>query len=224
MRSKVQEKDLAIILRKKGYSYSDILKEIGVAKSTLSLWLKDLPLTLEEKKYLKKRKDSNISRGRIKSATAHRKNRLNRERLILKEAQEEFSLNKKKPLFLVGIALYWAEGTKRGTMTQFMNSDHRIINLWVRWIEKYTEVRRGDLFIRLFIHKPYAHENCEQFWANELNIPQDLFKKTIYKPTGKLVKKRPRYRGCMRITVPKSAKLLSKLKMWQNMLVAEVSD
>jgi intein-encoded DNA endonuclease-like protein len=37
MLAKFKEKEVAIELRKQGYSYSEILKKIPVAKSTLSL-------------------------------------------------------------------------------------------------------------------------------------------------------------------------------------------
>jgi len=52
MNAKVQEKEMAVKLRRDGYSYNDILGVVSVAKSTLSNWLKDLPLTENEKKML----------------------------------------------------------------------------------------------------------------------------------------------------------------------------
>ena len=93
-------------LRRQGFTYNEILRDISVAKSTLSGWLKDLPLTDEEKVVLKKRKDKNISRGRIKAAGSLRKRRLDRERQYLKEARKEFEQFHTNPLFCIGIALY----------------------------------------------------------------------------------------------------------------------
>jgi transposase len=49
MKSKVREKEKAIELRRQGYSYKDILAQVPVAKSSISLWLQNLPLTAEEK-------------------------------------------------------------------------------------------------------------------------------------------------------------------------------
>lgn len=42
----------AIELRKQGLSYREIRKSINVSKSTLSLWLKDIELTEQQKKRL----------------------------------------------------------------------------------------------------------------------------------------------------------------------------
>lgn len=210
-------------LEKRGYSYNDILKEVAVAKSTLSGWLKGLPLTKEEKNYLKKRVNKNISRGRIKAAAANRKNRLIREKQYVDEAREEFYRKKNNPLFLIGLSLYWAEGAKRSSSLQFMNSDPEMIKVFVNWLEQIEGLDRQNLYYRLFIHKPYAHENCEEFWADYLKVPVEKFKKTVYKPTGLLIKKRPDYKGCFRVSVPCGTKLLFKIKVWQNMLVSYYS-
>ena len=49
MKPLVHFKTKAIALRKKGYSYKEIMAEVPVAKSSISLWLKDTPLTKSEK-------------------------------------------------------------------------------------------------------------------------------------------------------------------------------
>jgi transposase len=58
--TKLLVKRKVVELRKQGKSYSDILKIIKVSKSSLSLWLKDVPLTnknltwlIDEKEQLK---------------------------------------------------------------------------------------------------------------------------------------------------------------------------
>lgn len=218
MKHKVREKEKAVHLRKKGLSYNDILKEIPVAKSTLSEWLKDLPLTKEEKQSLKKRTNAKVSKGRIRTAAALRRNRINRDRVLFEESQKEFRKFAKDPFFFVGIALYWAEGSKRNSYFSFSNSDPAMILLMIRWIERFLYVPRKDLNLRLYIHKPYGDENCEEFWAEYTQIPITNFRKTIYKPTGLLIKKRPEYKGCLRVSITK-IKFLRKLAFWQNMLV-----
>lgn len=219
MKKLVQEKERAIALRKKGFSYNEILKQVPVAKSSLSLWLKDLPLTKQEKDILRRRKNTNISRGRIKAAGVLHQNKLDRQKFLLYEAKKTFDQYKEEPLFHTGVALYWAEGGKRTDQFQFMNSDASMISVLITWLESYTDYSKGDLSFRLYIHKPYIHENCELYWKNQLRIETSQFKKTILKPTGFGVKKRPQYRGCMRLEVPRSSALLLKMKFWIAMLV-----
>lgn len=217
MQALVREKEKAIALRKKGLSYKDILTQVPVAKSSLSLWLKDLPLTKSEKVILKKRLDSNISMGRIRAGAVLHQNKLDRDQVLLEEAKVTFEKYKHDALFNIGVALYWAEGAKRNKQFLFMNSDEAMIKTMLIWIETYTEYTRDQIGFRLFIHHPFLRDNWELWWQKYLGVTEKQFKKTILKPTNLGVKKRPNYKGCLRVEVPKSSQLLTKIKFWMNM-------
>ena len=49
MITKIKEKEKAIKFRKEGFFYSEILKKVPIAKSTLSLWLRSVGLTERQK-------------------------------------------------------------------------------------------------------------------------------------------------------------------------------
>lgn len=219
MKALVQEKELAIQLRKQGLSYKEILAQVPVAKSSLSLWLKDLPLTDDEKQVLKTRKDKNITRGRIKAASELRKRRLQREQMWLQEAQEMFETYKNYPLFYTGVALYWAEGSKRSDQWQFSNSDVDMVELMLGWLEVFCGYKRSALSYRIYAHDSYADQNIEAWWRQKLQLEDAKFGKTTKKPTMYKYQKRPGYKGCFRIEVPKSKHLLCKMKFWTTMLV-----
>lgn len=219
MKALVHHKVKAIALRKKGYTYKEILTEVPVAKSSLSLWLKDTPLTAKEKAVLKNRKDNNISRGRIKAAAAARDNRLEREKLRLPDIKKVFNLHKDNPLFQLGLGLYWAEGAKNSGSVIFTNSDDQMVGIMLLWMEQFTTYKRSELRYRLYVHKPYAHENCEEWWAKQIKVPLTSFTKTSYKPSNKGIKIRQNYKGCLRIEVPKSSVLLHAVKIWTELLV-----
>lgn len=205
-------------MRKKGHSYREILRKIPVSKSSISLWLRDLPLTEKEKTYLRSRRDANITRGRIRAASSLHTLRLKRDAALFSEARQEFSTHKSSPFFHIGLALYWAEGSKRTSVFSFTNSDHEMIRLMLSWIETFFHVQRSAIKVRLFIHKPYAHEQCELWWSKQTGVPLCNFQKTIYKPTGLLVKKRPAYKGCLRIELGTTYRL-RKMLFWQNTLI-----
>lgn len=219
MRSLVQEKEMAITLRKQGHTYKEILTRVPVAKSSLSLWLKDLPLTKAEKASLKDRKNSQITHGRIKAAGILRTKRLQREKIQFIEAKNIFTKYKNQPLFHTGIALYWAEGGKRTDQWQFMNSDFEMQNIMLLWLEKFIGINRDDVRFRLYIHKPYIQEQNDIWWSKMLQVNHAQFLKTIVKPTNLGIKKRPNYKGCLRIEVCSSKALLNQMRFWQKMLV-----
>lgn len=148
MISLVREKEKALELRRMGWTYNEILKEVPVAKSSLSLWLKDLPLTEIEKQALNARRGSNISQGRVKAATSNKTNRLKRLDVAAQEAEREFEKRRWDPLFLVGVALYWAHGTRSNTQVQFVSSDPEITKVFMLWLEKFLNLKSEELSFR----------------------------------------------------------------------------
>lgn len=215
---KVRDLEKAIELRKKGYSYRDILKEVPLSKSTLSKYLKNLSLTQQEKQYLKTRGNENISKGRERAANANRMRRIVRDGFLFQEARKEYLAMEKDPFFHVGISLYWAEGSKKSPVFAFTNSDPDMIRVMVLWIERFMGVPRNQIKARLFTKKPFLHENNEKHWADASGVPIENFRKTIYKPGSVEDKQNRQQKGCMRIELGKVV-YVRKMLFWQKMMV-----
>src|SRR3989344_8089641 len=99
------KKNIAIDMRKKGLSYSEIRNQIHVPKSTLSFWLKEIKLTKEHKKILNKRRTESLKRGSEKKvAKTHRT-----IEEIKKASAKDIKEITKKELWLIGVVLYWRE-------------------------------------------------------------------------------------------------------------------
>lgn len=218
MNSNVQIKNTAINLRKKGWSYNEIMKELNVAKGTLSGWLRDILLTEQQTSDLKNRLTDKIARGRLQASIALRARRMVRERDVFIEAEKEFGQFIKDPFFNIGLCLYWAEGAKKNNYFAFMNSDPEMHVMMIKWIKRFLKVEDVALKYRLYIHEPYKHENCEAYWAKILGISMNSFQKTIYKPTPHKVKKNPDYKGCLRLSILR-IDVLRKIMAWQKLLI-----
>jgi transcriptional regulator with XRE-family HTH domain len=120
---KAQEKFKAVALRKKGLSYKKILERIDVSRSTLSLWLRDIQLSPAQLKKIL------IGREKFRYTAAQSKklDRIKRTNEIIFAAKKEVKHLIKSPLFLTGLALYWAEGAKNPMESvKFVNSDEVI--------------------------------------------------------------------------------------------------
>ena len=98
MIKKVQEKKKAIALRKNGKTYTDILKVIPVAKSTLGIWLKDVKLSMAEKQRFTEAKRLASLRG----GQAKRKQRVEKQQSIILKSKAEIGSLSKRDLFLIG--------------------------------------------------------------------------------------------------------------------------
>lgn len=80
-----RRREKAIQLRQKGMSYKQIRAIVGGSSSSLSLWLRDVPLTDLQKAGLRRRKQEAIER----TARKLRQNRLARDAAIKREAAAE---------------------------------------------------------------------------------------------------------------------------------------
>jgi len=211
-------KDKAIKLRRKGFSYGDISKELGLSKSTLSSWLKTIALEPEHKKKLYTKQIINLSKG-----SQSQKERRKREvEAIFDDAENEIELPLSVNTYrLMGAALYWAEGSK-GKRAQITNSDPRLILFMVGWIEKFFSIKPKILKARLNIYSQQNEKQIIKFWSELLNIPIVNFGKSYVKPKNKGYKKKNLYYGTIRIEVPKSADICCRINGWINGTLKDV--
>lgn len=214
---KIKEKERAINLRKKGFSYSEILKEISVTKSTLSLWLRSVGLSKKQKQRLTEKKLAAMRRGW--EAVHVRRLLLTEE--IKKKAKKEIGKINKRDLWLIGIALYWGEGHKEkkykaGQEVAFDNSDPRMILLFIRWLEKICQIPQNNLTYDLYIHETADWRTAQKYWAKILSIPvgriRVYFKKNKIKTKRK--NKGENYHGLIRIRATKSTNFNRKINGW----------
>ena len=101
MQTKFFQKQKAVELRKAGKTYSEILKVVPVAKSTLSLWLREANLSRRENQRLTDRKLAAIRRGGV----AKRRQREHKTAEIFGASQSEIRELSQRELFLIGVAL-----------------------------------------------------------------------------------------------------------------------
>ena len=118
-------------LRKANLTYSQISNKLGVAKSTLSSWIKDI----KRDGYLSRQdKLLHLERIRILATKEIKREREERLRVIkLRVRKEVSSYNTRNSDFKKAMLsmLYWAEGSKgRGTI-QFANTDHKLALLFI---------------------------------------------------------------------------------------------
>ncbi len=177
---KLNEKLKAVKLRKRGLSYKEIRKEMNVSKASLSLWLRDIELTPKQKTRLFKKQEMFLYAG----AKSQQRKRIERIKKITKQAKKEMGNFLKNPLFLPGIMLYWAEGSKSTESIKFTNSDPLMIKFMMKWFREICGVPEEKFRIALHIHELLSRKNAEKYWSNLTGIPLKQFQKTFIKPTS----------------------------------------
>jgi hypothetical protein len=202
MKSRLKEKEEAISLRKQGFSYKEIMEKVSVSKSSLSGWFKYLVHTEEESALLAKMSEENSESGRARATVSNRERRIERESTAFKAASLIYEQHKNDPQFVLGVGLYWAEGGKRTSNFQFVNSDIEMMKFMIHWVQKYLNVNKSSITLRLSTHAEFVSEGYEQVWSHQTGIPLTQFHKTSYKPNRHgIYKKNPLYKGCGRMEI-----------------------
>lgn len=213
------EKERAVALRGRGLSYREILRRVPVAKSTLSLWLREVGLSKRQKQRLTEKKLAAARRGIIKIMAMRNARIAEAKRIAHAETPSLIS----DPLWLVGTALYWAEGSKmkpwrRGEKVVFSNMDPLMILVFRKWLTKCLKVRPVDIKYEIYIHRnsEYRLAEVKQYWAELLKCNPDTFYVYFKKHNLKNYRKNigNGYKGLLRIKVRRSAALNHKISGW----------
>lgn len=210
------KKILAHDLRQKGESYSEISNALGVSKSTLSYWLKDIKLSQDSQKKLEIKRIRAAQMG----ADVRHKQKIDRIKDIEAEASSELPKITNEEIWLIGIILYWAEGSKekingRSERVSFSNSDSRMLHLFKYWLTAIIKVPETDL-----IYELYIHENSDRlsealsYWSKALSIKKTSFRVYYKKNQIKRREYKSEYFGLVRLKVRSSSNLNRKINGW----------
>jgi len=171
------DREKARVLRAKGKSYSDIRQVLDVGKSTLSEWLRDMPLSAERMRELR-----DINPRRIENfRETMRKKREMTMSLAYDKARKDIGRLSQRELFVAGIYLYWAEGTKslRGK-NEIANTDPAIINAFLQWLLAMG-IPKERIRVRLQLYKDMNLRSEIRYWSGLLGIPTTQFRKPSIK-------------------------------------------
>lgn len=219
MIKKDKEKQLAIKLRQRGLSYSEILKKVSVAKSTLSLWLREVGLSKKQEQALTDKRRTAGLRGALK----RKQQRIATTNKIKKASSKEIGRLSNREKWLIGTALYWAEGTKQrehsiSQKTKLINSDPLLIRFFLDWLLKIVKIQKRELNFEIYIHSGANIEKAKNFWSKIVKIKKSNFKIRLKKPNPHTKRKNigNDYIGLLAIEVKKSTNLNRRISGWIN--------
>ncbi len=219
--SKPSQKENAISLRTQGKSYSEILKEVPVAKSTLSLWLRSVGLSKPQQQNITEKRLDAARRG----GAAKKKQRLENTERIFEECRKEIGIISKRDLFILGIALYWAEGSKEktyhiGSGVSFTNMDPKMLKMFLVWL-KEMGVSIDEMVFEIYLHETRKDifVDAQAYWSKQLQIPLERLG-TLYLKKGAIKTNRhnidDEYYGIIRVRVRKSSELYRRITGWSD--------
>lgn len=212
-----KDKKLAIFLRRRGHSYSEINKKIGISKSTLSYWLKDISLPLGINNEILFRTKKNRARN-ITEYNRQRARLIWQKRETVKnEYSKQIDKLSAKELKLIGISLYWAEGDKKSKWTiMFCNADANLVKIMMRFFREICKIPENKFKPSIQIHDQQKSKIAEKYWSKVSRIPIKQFNKTVVQISSASKLKRPKNslpHGTFRVYIF-NARLVDKINGW----------
>ncbi len=168
------KKPEAIKLRSAGYTYSMITAELGIARSTLSTWFKDVPFTPNEN--AKER----IRSGRLKYGL-RRKQERDTERADLSEVgRSDIGRLNTRDLWMIGLGLWLGEGSKTTEQIRFSNANPDVIKIWMRWLREVCNLSDSNIVARMHLYPDSNEASCRDYWQGITGLSENQFKKTQF--------------------------------------------
>lgn len=212
-------------LREQGLDYEEIAGALGVSKSSVSLWVRDMPWP-ERLSYEECRKRS--AEGAQRYWAAERPVRQARREAVRAAAAAEIGPLAEREILIAGAIAYWCEGAKskahrRQDRVVFVNSDPALIRFFLRFLDT-VGIGREELTYRVHIHETADVLGAERFWQRVTQADPCQFRRTVLKthnPRTVRANVGDDYHGCLRVEVRRSGELYRQIDDWTSSIMAD---
>ena len=183
---KTEARDEARRLRLEGASITEIEHALGVARSSVSRWVRDVELGPEAHARLIERvRLGPIVAGERKAAVA---------RTIRQSYQDEGRrlAQERDATYAAGCMLYWAEGAKGRNAVQLVNSDPELVACFTAFLRQHFDVKakRMTLKCNLFADHLVRQHEIEDFWLDRLELGRDSLRRSTVNTYSKYSQKK----------------------------------
>lgn len=169
---KFVERERARELRAQSWTLQRIADELGVAKGSVSVWVRDVEFTP---------KPRNRGHSGQRPHPLHLKKLAEIERCRVEaEAAYRALSGRERDLFVLG--LYAGEGSKTGNHVSMANTNPSFLCSFVTWLREEFGVDESRLRARLYLHEGLDLGAAMDFWSEVLGIPISQFHRPYRAP------------------------------------------
>jgi len=189
-----------------GLAITDIARRLGVAKSSVSIWVRDIALTPDQHEVLHGRNALQYRQALsavVRSAKA-------KQRRIGWQVEGRLAAVQGDPMHAAGCMLFWAEGSKSRNIAQLANADPEVIRFFMSFLRQYFEVPDEKLRVACFLFVDHLEKQreIEDFWLDVVGVPRTCLTKTMVNRYSRYSQKKRRNKlpyGTCRVTVHSTA-------------------
>lgn len=173
---KEKEKIEARRLRKEeGLPIGEIAEKLIVAKSSVSMWVRDIELTEDQKAVLLNKNPA--FNKQFKAAHSAREKALE----IRKSFQEEGKrlVKNANSEFIACCMLYWGEGSKNKNSVGLANTDADMLKLFVGFLRKQFGIDKTNFALKVqwYSNNGMSLDDIKSYWCSKLDLPESCFRK-----------------------------------------------
>lgn len=187
-RGKVEEQACARKLRTEGLTLAEIAARLGVPKSSVSLWVRDVPVIIEPRR-----------RGPAAGAAALRRRKEAEIARLPAEGAARIGTLSEREFLVAGAALYAGEGSKTDGSVRFANTDPRLVVFFCAWLRHFFDVDETRLRVALYLHEGLNLGAAVRFWSEMTGIPPAQFGKTYRAAADPTHRVARHVRGCISV-------------------------
>jgi hypothetical protein len=164
-------KERAVTLRRHGWSYNIIVQRLGVGKSTLSHWLREIPYQPN------KTVINRIRLGPSRAAESKQRRRLQQINSFAVEGRRLIGKLSNRDLLLLGLGLYMGEGTKLYEDVRLVNSDPQVIQVGMEWLRRSCQVPNRNFAVVVHLYPDSSPKAAGRYWSRITGVPLRQFEK-----------------------------------------------
>jgi hypothetical protein len=188
-RGKPAEREQARRLRTAGLPMADIAARLGVSRSSVSLWVRDVPFAPRP----------GPTRGRRRAPNALQRRKQAEIDRLLAEGRDRLGRLSEREFLVAGVALYAGEGSKGDGGIQFANSDPRMIVFFCAWLRHHFRIDESRPRVRLYLHQGLDLAAATAFWSGLTGIPESQFGKPYRAAPDPSIRHAKHVHGCVSV-------------------------
>jgi Helix-turn-helix domain len=188
-RGKLAEREQARRLRASGLPMAEIAARLGVSRSSVSLWVRDVPFEPRPRP----------TRGRRHAPNALQRRRQAEIDRLLAEGRDRVGRLSEREFLVAGVALYAGEGSKGDGRLRFANSDPRMIVFFCSWLRRFFEINESRLRVHLYLHQGLDLAASIAYWSALTGIPPTQFLKPYRAVPDPSIRQAKHVHGCVSI-------------------------
>jgi hypothetical protein len=182
-------KPAVLAMRRRGVSLSFIADNLGIPRSTLSAWCKEITLTPEQRTALADSKRNALQKARAVAAEQYRTQKQEAARTARQQAATiAASLPLSPELLSLALALLYRGDGKQSGSKAISSNDPELLRFFIYALLQTHDITPADIRCKLRLKEGQDEGREVAFWSQKINVPASQFKPATYTKSNRPAK------------------------------------